>query len=206
MKKTTKKKIRKGDFGYIKVQRKKRVLYTILAFIAPLLVFFTGLYINRTRNTVFTVVAVVACLPACKFAVDMIMMFLQKPMDEGDYQEIEKHKHGLTCAYELVISAYEKQSFIDSLTVCGNNVVGYTSREKTDTAFVEKHIQNILRQNGFYVTVKIFRRLSDYTARLESMWEHREALEKDIKYRPDPSAPDMTRNEKIMSVLYAISL
>ena len=35
---------------------------------------------------------------------------------------------------------------------------------------------------------------------------HREALEKDIKYRPDPSAPDMTRNEKIMSVLYAISL
>ena len=168
--------------------------------------FFTGLYINRTRNTVFTVVAVVACLPACKFAVDMIMMFLQRPMSEKDYREIEKHRHGLVCAYELVISAYEKQSFVDSLAVCGNNVVGYTSRKKTDTAFVEKHIQDILRQNGFYVTVKIFRRLPDYTARLESMWEHREALEKDIKYRPDPAAPDMTRNEKIMSVLYAISL
>ena len=40
MKKTTKKKIRKGDFGYIKVQQKKRILYTVLAFIAPLLVFF----------------------------------------------------------------------------------------------------------------------------------------------------------------------
>ena len=168
MSKTTKKKIRKGDFGYIKTQQKKRILYTVLAFIAPLLVFFTGLYINRTRNTVFTVVAVVACLPACKFAVDMIMMFLQKPMAEKDYQEIEKHRHGLTCAYELVISAYEKQSFVDSLAVCGNNVVGYTSREKTDTAFVEKHIQDMLRQNGFYVTVKIFRRLPDYTARLES--------------------------------------
>ena len=206
MSKTTKKKIRKGDFGYIKTQQKKRVLLYSPGFIAPLLVFFTGLYINRTRNTVFTVVAVVACLPACKFAVDMIMMFLQKPMSEKDYQEIEKHRHGLTCGYELVISAYEKQSFVDSLAVCGNNVVGYTSREKTDTAFVEKHIQDILRQNGFYVTVKIFRRLPDYTGRLESMWEHREALEKDIKYRPDPAAPDMTRNEKIMSVLYAISL
>ena len=43
-------------------------------------------------------------------------------------------------------------------------------------------------------------------ARLESMWEHREALEKDIKYRPDPATPDMTRSEKIMAVLYAISL
>ena len=206
MSKTTKKKIRKGDFGYIKTQQKKRILYTVPAFIAPLLVFFTGPYTNRTRNTVFTVVAVVACLPACKFAVDMIMMFLQKPMAEEDYKEIEKHRHGLTCAYELVISAYEKQSFVDSLAVCGNNVVGYTSREKTDTAFVEKHIQDMLRQNGFYVTVKIFRRLPDYTARLESMWEHREALEKDIKYRPDPATPDMTRSEKIMAVLYAISL
>lgn len=202
----TKKKIRKGDFGYIKTQQKKRVLYTVLAFLPPLLIFFAGLYIYQTRDTVFTVAAVVACLPACKFAVDMIIIFLQKPMSEEDYREIEKHRHGLTCACELVISAYEKQSFVDSLAVCGNNVVGYTSREKTDTAFVEKHIQDILRQNGFYVTVKIFRRLPDYTARLESMWEHREALEKDIRYRPDPSAPAMTRNEKIMSVLYAISL
>ena len=37
-----KKKIRKGDFGYISSQKKKRILYTVLAFIAPLTVFFTG--------------------------------------------------------------------------------------------------------------------------------------------------------------------
>ena len=179
----TKQKIQKGDYGYIKSQQKKRILYTILAFLAPLLVFFTGLYIHRTRNTVFTVVAVVACLPACKFAVGMIMMYMQKPMKREDYEQIEKHKKGLTCSYELVISAYEKQSFVDSIAVCGNTVVGYTSRAKTDTAFTEKHIQDILRQNGFYVSVKIFTRLGDYTSRLDSMWEHRESLEKDIKFR-----------------------
>ena len=202
----TKKKIQKGDYGYIKSQQKKRTLYTILAFIAPLLVFFTGLYIHRTRNTVFTVVAVVACLPACKFAVGMIMMYMQKPMKQEDYEQIEKHKKGLTCSYELVISAYEKQSFVDSIAVCGNTVVGYTSRTKTDTAFVEKHIQDILRQNGFYVSVKIFTRLNDYTTRLDSMWEHRESLEKDIKFRPDSSEPELTRNGKIMRVIQAISL
>ena len=108
-----KKKIRKGDFGYITSQKKKRTLYTILAFIAPLSVFFTGLIIKGNRNTVFTVVAVVACLPACKFAVGMIMMYIQKPMSEKDYQQIEKHKNGLTLGYELVISAYEKQTFVE---------------------------------------------------------------------------------------------
>lgn len=203
---SSKKKIKKGDYGYIKAQQKRQVLYTVLAFIAPLSVFFTGLYINRTRNSVFTVIAVVACLPACKFAVTMIMLFLQKPMNLSDYQTIEKHKKGLVCAYELVISAYEKQSYIDSLTVCGNTVVGYTSRTKTDIPFIEKHIQTILRQNGYYVTVKIFNRLADYTGRLDTMWEHREALEKDIKFRPDPQEPDLTRNEAIMRVIYAISL
>lgn len=203
---SSKKKIKKGDYGYIKAQQKRQVLYTVLAFLAPLSVFFTGLYINRTRNSVFTVIAVVACLPACKFAVTMIMLFLQKPMNPSDHQTIEKHKKGLVCAYELVISAYEKQSYIDSLTVCGNTVVGYTSRTKTDIPFIEKHIQTILRQNGYYVTVKIFNRLADYTGRLDTMWEHREALEKDIKFRPDPQEPNLTRNEAIMRVIYAISL
>ena len=133
--KNTKKKIEKGEFGYIKNQQKRRVIYTVLAFIPPLLIFLAGLAIYGKRENVFTAFAAVACLPACKFAVGMIMMFMQKPMKEEDYQEIEKHRHGLVCGYEFVVSAYEKQSFLDSVAICGNTVVGYTSREKTDTGY-----------------------------------------------------------------------
>ena len=201
-----KKKIRKGDYGYIRSQKKKRTLYTILAFIAPLSVFFTGLFLKETRNNIFTVVAVVACLPACKLAVSMIMMYIQKSMSEEDYKEIEAHRHGLTLGYELVISAYEKQTYLDSLVVCGNNVVAYTSHEKSDIPFVEKHIEDILRQNGYYVKVKVCRRLADYTKRLDSLWEHRESLEKDIRFTPDEQYPDLTRNELIIHTIYAISL
>ena len=167
--KNTKKKIEKGEFGYIKNQQKRRVIYTVLAFIPPLLIFLAGLAIYGKRENVFTAFAAVACLPACKFAVGMIMMFMQKPMKEEDYQEIEKHRHGLVCGYEFVVSAYEKQSFLDSVAICGNTVVGYTKR-------------------------------------LETMWEHREALEKDIKFKPDPDEPELTRNEKIKRVIGAISL
>ena len=74
------KKIQKGDFGYIKNQQKRRVIYTLLAFSPPLIMFFTGLAIYGERKNVFTVFAAVACLPACKFAVGMIMMLMQKPM------------------------------------------------------------------------------------------------------------------------------
>ena len=90
-----KKKIKKGDFGYIQSQKKKRTIYTILALIPPLTVFFVGWIINKDRNTVFTVFAAVGCLPACKFAVSAIMMYLQKSMSEDDYKQIEQHKEGL---------------------------------------------------------------------------------------------------------------
>ena len=47
-----KQKIKKGDFGYIQSQKKKRTIYTILALIPPLTVFFVGWIINKDRNTV----------------------------------------------------------------------------------------------------------------------------------------------------------
>lgn len=201
-----KQKIKKGDFGYIQSQKKKRTIYTILALIPPLTVFFVGWIINKDRNTVFTVFAAVGCLPACKFAVSAIMMYLQKPMLEDDYKQIEQHKEGLVCAYELPVSAYEKQTFLDSVAVCGNNVVAYTSREKSDIPFVEKHIQTILRQNGYYVTIKVFRRLPEYLNRLDSMWEHHESLEEGIRFVPDENNPDLSRNELIMHTIFAITL
>ena len=201
-----KQKIKKGDFGYIQSQKKKRTIYTILALIPPLTVFFVGWIINKDRNTVFTVFAAVGCLPACKFAVSAIMMYLQKPMSEDDYKQIEQHKEGLVCAYELPVSAYEKQTFLDSVAVCGNNVVAYPSREKSDIPFVEKHIQTILRQNGYYVTIKVFRRLPEYLNRLDSMWEHHESLEEGIRFVPDENNPDLSRNELIMHTIFAITL
>ena len=85
-------------------------------------------------------------------------------------------------------------------------MVAYTSREKSDIPFVEKHIQTILRQNGYYVTIKVFRRLPEYLNRLDSMWEHHESLEEGIRFVPDENNPDLSRNELIMNTIFAITL
>ena len=78
-------KVQKGNFGYIRAQKKKRVLVTIVLFAIPLMIFFTGLAITKTRLNLFTFVAVMGCLPASKSAVGMILMLMQKPMEEGTY-------------------------------------------------------------------------------------------------------------------------
>ena len=38
-----KRKIRKGDYGYIRAERKRRILITAILFAVPLLIFFTAL-------------------------------------------------------------------------------------------------------------------------------------------------------------------
>jgi len=199
-------KIKKGQYGYVHDRKIKQTWITIGLIIAPLLVFFTGLYINRTRNTIVTVVSVVACLPACKSAVTAIMLYLQTPMKEEEYLAIKAHTKDLTTGFELIISAYEKHTFIDSLTVCGNTIVGYSSRKKTDIPFIEKHIRTILKENGFSVSVKIFKELNLYLHRLDDIQKHSKSLEQGIKFTPNETYPDLSRNEVILHTIYAISL
>lgn len=199
-------KVQKGNFGYIRAQKKKRVLVTIVLFAIPLMIFFTGLAITKTRLNLFTFVAVMGCLPASKSAVGMILMLMQKPMEEGTYRKIENHRGSLEVAYELTVTAYEKNTQIDSIAVCANTVIGYTKSPKADLPFAEKHIEKILKGNGYKVNVKIFRELKPYLERLDSLNEHQGQLREGISFTPDERYPDLTREALIKHTILAISL
>ena len=199
-------KIRKGNFGYIRAQKKKRVLVTLVLFAIPLLIFFTGLAITKTRLNLFTFVAIMGCLPASKSAVGMILMLMQKPMEETAYRQIEAHKGSREVAYELTVTAYEKSTQIDSIAVCANTVIGYTQSLKADLSFAEQHMEKILKGNGYKVNVKIFRELKPYLERLDSLNEHQEKLREGISFTPDERYPDLTREALIKHTILAISL
>ena len=86
------KKISKGNFGYFKSEKKRRLIITAILFAVPLFIFFTSWIYFKTRMTVWTVVAVVGCLPACKSMVSLIMILKCRPMDAGLYQKIQEHR------------------------------------------------------------------------------------------------------------------
>ena len=86
-------KIRKGDYGYIRREKKKRLLVTLGLFVLPAIVFIVGLVLaDGNKSSIFTVVAVVGCLPGCRAAVGFIMMVMQKPVDKAVYDAIEAKK------------------------------------------------------------------------------------------------------------------
>lgn len=196
----------KGEFGYFKSEKRRRLLITVILFLIPLTAYFIGWAYFKTRLTIVTVVVVVGCLPACKSAVSMIMVLLRSPLDAALYRKIHSHQGDLVMAYELYLTSYEKSGAVDSMAICGNQVVGYSSDTKADLRFLERQVQQILHQNGYPVKVKLFRDLNPFLERLDSMNLHREALEKDIKFTPDEKYPDLTRNELIKHTILAISL
>lgn len=197
---------KKGEFGYYKYEKKKRGLMTLVLFLVPLLLFFSGMAYFKTRMNLMTVVAVVGCLPACKSMVGWIMAMMQHSIDETEYQKIKAAAGTLTMSYEMYITSNDKSGYVDAFAICGNEVVGYTSGSKTDIKYIGNHVQKILRQNGYGVNVKILKELPSYLERLKTMEAHRDALERDITFTPDEQYPDLSRDELIKHTILAISL
>lgn len=199
-------KAKKGDFGYIHREKVKRLLTTLILFAIPLAAFVGGVLVTKTKNNIITVIALVGCLPACRSLVSTIMMWMQKPMDSAAYEKIRSHAGNLVMAYEMYLTTYEKSTFVESFAVCGNKVVGYSSRIEGSPQFVEQHVKKILKQNGYKTDVKVMTELKPYLERLDYLNEHQEELEKDIVFEPDSRYPDLSRAELIKHIILAISL
>jgi hypothetical protein len=205
-KESTKKKIQKGDFGYFASEKKRRFWITFILFAVPLAIFFSAWIYFKSRMTVWTVVAVVGCLPACKSLVSLIMILSCHPMDEKLYQQIHEHQGDLVMAYEMYMTFYEKSAYLDAVAVCGNTVVAYSSDPKIDTEFMAQESQKLVRKNGYKVDIKILKELRPFLERLDSMNEHRDSLEEGIKFTPDERYPGLSRNELIKHTILALCL
>lgn len=201
-----KNRIKKGDFGYFKKEKKRRFLITAILLGVPLFIFFTMWAYHGTRNTIWTVIAVVGCLPGCKSIVDLIMVLMRRPMDSGLYQQIRAHQGELVMAYEMYMTFYEKSACIDALAICGNTVVGYTSDPKADTDFMASEAQKLVRKNGFKADIKLLKELRPFLERLDSMNAHSDSLREGIKYTPDERYPGETRDEAVKRTILALCI
>lgn len=167
-KKTTK--IVKGQFGYLKAQKKREVLRTLLFFGLSLAVFIIGYLSTGTNKNLLTIVAVLGMLPASKSIVSTILYFKTKKFSKDIYEKTLPHIGKLNALYELVLTSYEKNFDISSIVISGYTIVGYSEWEKCDVNAAGKHIEKMLKQNSFTKeNVKIFNDFEKYKNRLDQL-------------------------------------
>lgn len=201
------KKVKKGNYGYIRFQKKKTLLITLLLFAIPLTIYATGFIITKTRLNLFTFVAILGCLPACKSMVSLIVILMQKSAPRQIFEETRRISSGLTTAYELVFTTYEHTSPVNALVICGNQILCYTPDEKTDNSHLEKHISRILTANGYSGTLpKVMKDYKKFLQRVEEISRKQDVLREGISFTPDDRYPNLSREELILHVLLAISL
>lgn len=161
--------IRKGEYGYFSWEKKRRAAVTLGMFLLPALLFVTGYIQTGGRKNLFTFVAILGCLPACKSLVGWLMMMPRKSMSRDFYKEIEKHAGDLLMAYDLYFTTYEKNALVDALAIGGGMVAGFCGKKQEHRIFMEGHIRDMLSKNGCPATVQLYEEPQAFVKKLDAM-------------------------------------
>ena len=177
---------RKGEPGYISRHKKAVIIKASLEFAIVVALLLLGWFQTKTRLNVLTIVAVVGCLPASKALVEVIMIIPHKSITLELAEKIKNVSCFLTTAYDLILTSEKHIMSIDSVLIADNTICGYSSSEKIDIAFAEKHIKQYLYANQFTdISVKIFRDEKTFLKRAEEMDRHANQREEDCSIKED---------------------
>lgn len=164
------KQIKKGRPGYIRAQKKKLMIQTLIEFGLVLAIFLTGYLTTKTRLNLLTLVAVLGCLPASRMLVSLIAIFPYHSIEVTKAREIKEKSTLLTTAFDMVVTSREKIMPIDAIAISNDTIFGYAGNKKTDPEIAAKHITNILNENRFTsVKVKIFHDYVAFLSRVEGL-------------------------------------
>lgn len=162
--------VKKGHYGYIRNRKIWTSLFTLACFGVSLSIFLIGWHVIGTKKNLWTVIAVLGCLPGAKSAVNAIMFLKAKGCPAKIHEQICPHVGQLCVFYDLQFTSYERTYAVDSLAVEGKSICGFTSHTNCRPDQCEKHLRTQLEQSGHKdYTVKIFTSVDKYLDRLDSM-------------------------------------
>lgn len=163
-------KIEKGQPGYIKAQKTRYLIWAVLEFAIVIALVVLGYFQTGSKLNLFTVIAVVGCLPAAKMLVEFITMAPHKSIDPEKYEEIQEKAQMLTKAYDAILTGNDQVMPVEAFVISGHTVCGYTSSPRTDEVKAARYLKEMLQRNRFEkITVKIFHDYTAFLARVEGM-------------------------------------
>ena len=191
------KKAERGKPGYIDSLKKKYLIISIVEFAVVAAVFALGYFQTGSRLNLFTVLAILGCLPACKNLVEYIVVVPHKGIEIAKYDEIEEKAPNIIKVYDLVVAGQSKLMQLDAVAISGSTVIGYTSSEKTDEVKLADYFKKLFEAGGYTkITVKIFHDYNAFLTRAEGMNNIATVDKQGIK----------KRERKLRSLIYNSSL
>lgn len=183
----------KGTYGYIENHKAYAAIRTLVYFLLCVGLYVMGYVTTGSNKNLLTVVAILGCLPACKSLVNLIMFLKAKGCSQELMQRVREYDADLTTLYDLYFTTYQKNFAVSHMVLKGNVLCGISESSKCDVNEAEKHLEQMLTQEGIKnITVKIFSNGDKYIDRLSQL----RSLETE----------EHKNRDGIINLLYSISL
>ncbi len=188
------KKAVKGTYGYLKIKRNWVLIRTIVFFAISIAIFITGYVTTGSRKNLFTIVAVLGCLPACKSLVNLILFFRAKGCSKKAMEQIRPVEGHLMGMYDMFFTSYQNNFSISHMVVEDKIILAYTEAENFHDKEFKEHLTTMLKQGGIKdMTITTTNDIKKYCEQLEGL----NAMNQE--YNPQ-------RDDEVRIVLYDISL
>lgn len=138
----------KGEYGYLNKRRVRQIIYTILFFAISIGIIITGYVTTGTKRNLLTVVGILGCLPACKSAVNMIMLIKAKGCSQNLYSRTESTSNNLISMYDMYFTSYSKNFQVSAMIVNKGMIIACSEDNNFDEEAFRDHINTMLKQAG----------------------------------------------------------
>ena len=159
----------KGTFGYIRKQRTFEIVKTVILFAMALGIFFIGYFTLGTKKSLWSVLAVLALLPACKSLVGVIMLMRFSSLPKEKYERLQACTGGIASVFENILTTSSRTFYIDVISCTKGNVIAFAKLSSADVALVKEHVENVLKSAGHSASVKIFTDESEFASRAKEL-------------------------------------
>lgn len=171
-------KINKGEYGYLKAYRRRKLVGFII-FVAMIeFIVITMLLMFGSTSRVGIVFAILLTLPMAKFFIAFIMCIKFKPLDEDSYKKISDGVHNQYgfLMYDLVISQYEGFKFYQAMCVKNGKVCALVldKNAQTEKKAYEKWIKSCFKDSKYQYAVYVYDNIDGYIKKANSISEPNE--------------------------------
>ena len=138
-------KTEKGNYGYLKKLKNRRLILMIICFIFILGDVLFSLIFFQTKKTLFVIIAAVMSIPFAKNLIGYLMTIKYKPLTEAELKEAEAiaAKHETALAYDVSVTDTEGILYYPCVAIYNNNVIamqqqGQNQKKKDSVAYLKK--------------------------------------------------------------------
>lgn len=187
------KKPQKGEYGYHAYQKKRKLLFSILSMFAVLVIYLTGIFLYHTNKSIYTVIAILAVLPAARILVSYIVLFPFSFSHSEEYQKLaELAGEHIFC--DFILSSSDKFYPLDFIYISGGRILCYSDSSKISEKEYETYLKNVLERGCSYSSLKVYKEFSVFYRKIQEL---------------EAKQPEMDRkagDEKIAHILSVFSL